>query len=170
MAGRLGIDFGTSNTVIAVWDERGSFYGIVERLEQEPLEGDARYLLVNGDTPIDDIVNALRNGQVVVVTVSVTSDFDTPDEAGRVTAGRIVLGHVAPIPWQAKDAAKELTGKAITENVAADAGKAAVQGAKPLSQNGYKVKLAQVAVILPLSPQHATTSASLRRSSTFRCG
>jgi xanthine dehydrogenase YagS FAD-binding subunit len=57
-----------------------------------------------------------------------------------------VLGHVAPIPWQAKDAAKELTGKAITENVAADAGKAAVQGAKPLSQNGYKVKLAQVAV------------------------
>src|SRR2546428_4810514 len=67
-------------------------------------------------------------------------------EAGKVTAGRIVLGHVAPIPWQAKDAAKELTGKAITENVAADAGKAAVQGAKPLSQNGYKVKLAQVAV------------------------
>lgn len=67
-------------------------------------------------------------------------------EAGKVTAGRIVLGHVAPIPWQAKDAAKELTGKAIGESVAADAGKAAVQGAKPLSQNGYKVKLAQVAV------------------------
>lgn len=65
---------------------------------------------------------------------------------GKVTSGRIVLGHVAPIPWQAHDAAKELAGKAITESVAASAGEAAVRGAKPLSQNGYKVKLAKVAV------------------------
>jgi xanthine dehydrogenase YagS FAD-binding subunit len=66
--------------------------------------------------------------------------------AGKITAAQIVLGHVAPIPWQANDAAKWLVGQSINENTAAKAGEAAVQGARPLSQNGYKVKLAQVAV------------------------
>jgi xanthine dehydrogenase YagS FAD-binding subunit len=67
-------------------------------------------------------------------------------EGGKVVMGRIVLGHVAPIPWQANDAAKELNGKPINESLAAGVGEAAVRGAKPLSQNGYKVKLAKVAV------------------------
>ena len=67
-------------------------------------------------------------------------------EGGKVTSCKIVLGHVAPIPWQASDAAKELTGQVINESVAASVGEAAVRGAKPLSQNAYKVKLAKVAV------------------------
>lgn len=67
-------------------------------------------------------------------------------EGGRVREGRIVLGHVAPIPWQAREAEKELEGKSITESTAAGIGEAAVRGAKPLSQNGYKVQLARVAV------------------------
>ena len=67
-------------------------------------------------------------------------------DGGKVTAAKIVLGHVAPIPWQAHDAAKELTGQPINESVAAKVGEAAVRGARPLSQNGYKVKLATVAV------------------------
>jgi len=67
-------------------------------------------------------------------------------ERGKVTAAQIVLGHVAPIPWQAHDAAKELVGKAITESSAASAGEVDLRGARPLSQNSYKVKLAKVAV------------------------
>ncbi|HEX8765477.1 MAG TPA: hypothetical protein VF740_09970, partial [Candidatus Acidoferrum sp.] len=67
-------------------------------------------------------------------------------EDGKVTASKVVLGHVAPIPWQSPDAAKELMGKTVNESVAAGAGEAAVRGAKPLSQNAYKVKLAKVAV------------------------
>ena len=67
-------------------------------------------------------------------------------EGGKVTSSKIVLGHVAPIPWQANEAGKELTGKAINESLAAGVGEAAVRGAKPLSQNAYKVKLAKVAV------------------------
>ena len=67
-------------------------------------------------------------------------------EGGKVSEGRIVLGHVAPTPWQSKEAEKELTGKSINDSVAANAADAAVRGAKPLSQNGYKVKLAKVAV------------------------
>ena len=67
-------------------------------------------------------------------------------EGGKVREGRIVLGHVAPIPWQAREAGKELEGKSITESVAASVGEAAVRGARPLSQNAYKVQLAKVAV------------------------
>ena len=63
-----------------------------------------------------------------------------------VESARIVLGHVAPKPWPADDAAKSLVGGTLTEDAAAKAGDAAVQGATPLSHNGYKVQLARVAV------------------------
>ena len=63
-----------------------------------------------------------------------------------VESARIAMGHVAPTPWPADDAAKSLEGKTITEDTAAKAGDAAVQGATPLSRNGYKVQLARVAV------------------------
>ena len=65
---------------------------------------------------------------------------------GRIASARVVLGHVAPVPWRAAEAEKTLQGKAVNEAIAAEAGKAAVSGARPLSQNAYKVRLAQVAV------------------------
>jgi xanthine dehydrogenase YagS FAD-binding subunit len=69
----------------------------------------------------------------------------TPKD-GKATGVKIVLGHVAPTPIVADEAAKAIEGQAITEESAAKAGQAAAQGAKPLSQNGYKVKLVEVAV------------------------
>ena len=63
-----------------------------------------------------------------------------------VDSARVVLGHVAPTPWVAAEAEKMLAGKSVSEEVAAQAGKAAVAGARPLSGNGYKVQLASVAV------------------------
>jgi len=65
---------------------------------------------------------------------------------GKAKDVRIALGHVAPTPLIAADAAKKLEGKAITEESAATAGELAVEGAAPLSQNAYKVKLIAVAV------------------------
>jgi xanthine dehydrogenase YagS FAD-binding subunit len=65
---------------------------------------------------------------------------------GKATNVRIVLGHVAPTPIIADEAAKALEGKAVTEATAAEAGAAATKGVKPLAQNGYKVKLVEVAV------------------------
>ncbi len=65
---------------------------------------------------------------------------------GKAKFVRIVLGHVAPTPVLADEAAKTLEGQAITEESAARAGQTAAQWAKPLSQNGYKVKLVEVAV------------------------
>ncbi|HXQ96927.1 MAG TPA: FAD binding domain-containing protein [Candidatus Limnocylindrales bacterium] len=67
-------------------------------------------------------------------------------EGGKVRDAKIVLGHVAPMPWVADAAAKSLIGKSITEATAAAAGDAAVQGARPLSQNAYKIQLARVSV------------------------
>ena len=65
---------------------------------------------------------------------------------GKITSARIVMGHVAPIPWAASAAEHSLTGKSIDEASAEKAAAEAVQGAQPLSQNGYKVQLAKVAV------------------------
>jgi xanthine dehydrogenase YagS FAD-binding subunit len=59
---------------------------------------------------------------------------------------RIVLGHVAPTPHIATAAAQALEGKEVTEETASAAGAAAAEGAMPLSQSAYKVKLVAVAV------------------------
>jgi xanthine dehydrogenase YagS FAD-binding subunit len=67
-------------------------------------------------------------------------------EGRHVRQARVVLGEVAPIPWRAEAAERELAGKTLDEAVAARAGEAAVEGAHPLSKNGYKVQLVRVAV------------------------
>ncbi|HBL27094.1 MAG TPA: molybdopterin dehydrogenase, partial [Acidobacteria bacterium] len=67
-------------------------------------------------------------------------------EDGRVKRARVVLGQVAPLPWTSREAESFLTGKTIDEAAADEAAKLAVQGAKPLSKNRYKVQLARVAV------------------------
>jgi xanthine dehydrogenase YagS FAD-binding subunit len=64
----------------------------------------------------------------------------------KATGVKIVLGHVAPTPHLAEAAARALEGHEISEATAAAAGRAAAEGAKPLSQNGYKIKLVEVAV------------------------
>ena len=63
-----------------------------------------------------------------------------------VSSAKVVLGHVSPTPHSAPSAEQALSGKPITEETAEQAGAAAVSGAKPLSDNAYKVQLAKVAV------------------------
>lgn len=65
---------------------------------------------------------------------------------GRASNVRIVLGHVAPTPHVAPAAAQALNNQMVTEQTAAAAGRAAAEGARPLSQNAYKVRLVEVAV------------------------
>jgi xanthine dehydrogenase YagS FAD-binding subunit len=73
---------------------------------------------------------------------------------GKVASAHIVMGHVAPTPWSAAAAEKSLVGKSIDEASAEHAATAAVEGAQPLSQNGYKVQLAKVAVKRALLAAH----------------
>jgi xanthine dehydrogenase YagS FAD-binding subunit len=63
-----------------------------------------------------------------------------------VGSARVVMGAVAPIPWRSQAAEKALAGKTITEETAAAAAEAALQGARPLSENAYKIQVAKTAV------------------------
>ncbi len=65
---------------------------------------------------------------------------------GTVSDARIVLGGVAPTPWRATGAEDAIMGQAITESVAEAAGDAAVSGAQPLTQNGYKIQITKTLV------------------------
>jgi xanthine dehydrogenase YagS FAD-binding subunit len=67
-------------------------------------------------------------------------------EGNSVRESRVVLYGVAPIPWRSEAAEKAIRDQAVTMETAAAAGLAAVQAAKPLSMNGYKVPLVQTAV------------------------
>ena len=77
-----------------------------------------------------------------VVSVAVVVDLDG-DVCRRA---RIVLGGVAPIPWQLPEVERMLAGQRITPELAATAGEAAVAGARPLAKNGYKVPLTKALV------------------------
>ena len=63
-----------------------------------------------------------------------------------VQSARVVMGAVAPIPWRSPAAEQALAGKTITEETAAAAAEAALQGARPLSENAYKIQVAKTAV------------------------
>jgi xanthine dehydrogenase YagS FAD-binding subunit len=63
-----------------------------------------------------------------------------------VKRARVVLGHVAPIPWRSLGSDQVLEGNAITPEIAMAAAKAAVARARPLSHNQYKITLVKAAV------------------------
>ena len=63
-----------------------------------------------------------------------------------VRQARLVLGGVAPIPWRAPKAETFLTGKTLSGDVLAEAARRALEGAKPLEKNAYKIPLTQTLV------------------------
>jgi xanthine dehydrogenase YagS FAD-binding subunit len=66
---------------------------------------------------------------------------------GRTLRGaRIVLGAVAPIPWQVEEANQFLEGKEPTDAVAAGAADLILKEAEPLTHNAYKVPLAHALI------------------------
>jgi len=77
-----------------------------------------------------------------VVSAAVVLQLD----GDQCLAATIVLGGVAPIPWRARAAEELLTGQRITEELAAQAGAAAVAGAQPLAKNAYKIPMTSAVV------------------------
>ena len=63
-----------------------------------------------------------------------------------INRARVVLGHVAPIPWVSHEAAQALQGKSINESSADEAARAALAKAKSLGHNKQKIELARVAL------------------------
>jgi xanthine dehydrogenase YagS FAD-binding subunit len=62
---------------------------------------------------------------------------------GVVRNARVLLGGVAPTPWRAPKAEEFLRGKKLDEANAKQAGEIALEGAKPLKDNVYKVQMAK---------------------------
>jgi xanthine dehydrogenase YagS FAD-binding subunit len=67
-------------------------------------------------------------------------------DGGTIREARVVLGSVAPVPRRAQKAEAVLVGAKAGPEVARQAAEAAVDGATPLAQNAYKVRLARVMV------------------------
>jgi xanthine dehydrogenase YagS FAD-binding subunit len=126
----------------------------VEELYQVPKkEGDAEHTVQAGEILTSvTIPPPGKNGSyearqkqaqdwpLVMASVNLSMDGET------VSAARVVVYGVAPIPWRSEAAEKAITGKRLTPETAAAAGAAAVEGAAPLSMNAYKVPLTRTVV------------------------
>jgi xanthine dehydrogenase YagS FAD-binding subunit len=62
---------------------------------------------------------------------------------GKISRARIALGGVGTKPWRSTEAETELVDQSVTEAAFRKAAEAALRGAKPQSQNGFKVELAK---------------------------
>ncbi len=82
-------------------------------------------------------VRARGSWDFALAGVALALQFD----GATVRAGRVVLSGAAPVPWRAEAVERVIIGNALTPEVAARAGDAAVEGAQPLKRNGYKVPL-----------------------------
>ena len=69
------------------------------------------------------------------VALAIVSDGDT------VRSARVFLSGAAPIPWRAIGVEAAITGKKLDAATIAAASKAAIEGAEPLAENGYKLPL-----------------------------
>jgi xanthine dehydrogenase YagS FAD-binding subunit len=77
-----------------------------------------------------------------LVSVAAALDMD----GNTIRAARIALGGVAHKPWRAENAERLLAGRALEASSIAEAARAAIEDAEPLSENGFKVELTRRSV------------------------
>lgn len=70
---------------------------------------------------------------------------------GVISRAAIALGGIAPMPWRVREAEESLIGQAPSSRAFHVAAEAALVGAKPLSQNGFKIDLGKHTVVRALS-------------------
>ena len=75
-----------------------------------------------------------------------------------ISEARLVLGGVAPIPWRVPKAEAALIGKTMSSEVLATAARIALEGAKPLEKNAYKIPLTQTLVRRALAKAGGVTA------------
>ena len=80
--------------------------------------------------------------------VSVAAALDMA--GGRIRQARVVMGSVAHKPWRSAEAEAVLVGQRADEATFKRAAAAALQGARPLAHNAYKVELGQRSVVRAL--------------------
>jgi xanthine dehydrogenase YagS FAD-binding subunit len=62
---------------------------------------------------------------------------------GKISRARIALGGVGTKPWRSQDAEAALVGKSATDESFRTAAEEALRGARPQSENGFKIELAK---------------------------
>lgn len=82
-------------------------------------------------------VRARRSWDFALAGVALALVF----EGDRVARARVFLSAAAPVPWRSKPVEEAITGKKLDTGVIRDAAEAAVKGAEPMGQNGYKIPL-----------------------------
>jgi xanthine dehydrogenase YagS FAD-binding subunit len=63
--------------------------------------------------------------------------------ADKFTRVRIALGGVGTKPWRSREAEQALEGRTVDQSVFREAAVAALRGARPQSENGFKIELAK---------------------------
>ena len=63
--------------------------------------------------------------------------------SGKITQARIALGGVGTKPWRSPEAEAALKGKPANDATFRQAAEAALQSAKPQSENRFKIELAK---------------------------
>ncbi|MGD0635760.1 MAG: FAD binding domain-containing protein [Beijerinckiaceae bacterium] len=90
--------------------------------------------------------------------VAVVLDF-APE--GTCKSAAVILGAAAPVPHRARAAERVLIGRRIDEDVARQAGHAALDGARPLTKNAYKLPLFETlvrrSILMAMTNRPATT-------------
>jgi xanthine dehydrogenase YagS FAD-binding subunit len=118
-------------------------------------EGQKEYDLADDEVLTEIVIPSISGRKDAVYEIREREAMDWPlvvavvsleMDGSNVKSASVVLGQVAPKPWSVPAAGQALAGKPVSVETAEAAGKAAVQGAKPLSKNGYKVTLTRVAV------------------------
>ncbi len=118
-------------------------------------EGESEHALKPHEIVTEILVPAAAGVKMAIYEVRQKEALDWPlaaaavalrMEGDSVRRARVVLGQVAPVPWPSPEAEQALVGKTFVDELADEAGKAAVSKATPLSKNAYKVQLARVAV------------------------
>lgn len=129
--------------------ELEKFYTIPTR------DGEREHDLKANEIVAEVLVPAAEGTQSATYEVRQKDAFDWPLalasvvlrlNGGKVQSARVVMGQVAPVPWRSPEAEQALIGKAVNEEVAQAAGRAAVSKARDLGHNGYRIQLASVAV------------------------
>jgi xanthine dehydrogenase YagS FAD-binding subunit len=123
----------------------------IEQLYGEPEPNDRREVRLAPDELITSVwlpaamgpslyLKAMDRKTWAFALVSVAAQAGIVD--GRIATARIVLGGVAPVPWRVPAAEDALVAGEPPSHVAA----AALTGAAPLSQNGYKLPIVRALV------------------------
>lgn len=177
---RIHAIFGYSDKCVAVYpgDMANALYALDAVLKVRGANGQERVIPVNdfhrlpGANPEKD--NVLNHGDLITsieipknnfadksyylkvrdrasyafALVSVAAALET--DGTNIKQARIVLGSVAHKPWRAFEAEKSLAGKPATKASFLAAAEIALQDAKPLAHNAYKVELGKRSVALAL--------------------